>query len=733
MKDTKRTKLILQLSLVVSFMILIVISVVFMEQFKSIPSNHEKIIQSYNIQDNLQQLYINLLEAENSQRAFLLTQNNTFIPAYNTKKSAITTILDSNYYLVEPENPKRSHFTRLDSLINLRIEHLDRVLLNSSRIEDFEILHDGLTGNTQSMEEIKALIDSLKHIENYESGLAAFANQKKGKCHLLYLLAEMLFSLGAFLLAYIILVKNLKQHEFANRKLKISNTIFEQVEKISDSAHWHFSMDEKILHFSTHMYTLLGYEPDSFIPDLKFVFRTVLKSDRKVLIETLRKIRDSDDPNTIEFDFFQKDGSIRTFRMAVCMMKDGQDQEIAIGANLDVTNEKEQDLRLQKLFSDLQIQNNIFKNAEILAGTGSYSYHHESRKTEFSDNLFRILGYPPNSFIPSADKIVQATNLAENGKKCSDQDLLNLVEKHGEFPIKIVTQNGKSLILASKMKLHSESGEIISIITFKDVTADITIRNSLEDKNTELTQIISELDSFNHIASHDLQEPLRKIQTFASRILSGNISEREPKEADYLVRIQNSAKRMQKLINDLLSLTLITKGEKVSSIVSLNQLLEESIRDLTPDLLEKKSIVSYSILPEADVIPFQIRQLFDNLITNALKYSKSNEPLQLEIKAQKLSTEDAQRFRLSKPKDYIKISFVDNGIGFDQMYADTIFAPFKRLHTRSEYTGTGVGLSICKKVMENHKGYIYATSEVDKGTTFHLIFPRKTAKTPPNE
>jgi signal transduction histidine kinase len=288
-----------------------------------------------------------------------------------------------------------------------------------------------------------------------------------------------------------------------------------------------------------------------------------------------------------------------------------------------------------------------------------------------------------------------------------------------------VTPEGKTVFLTSKEKLSSETGEDISIISFKDVSAEIRVRRKLKRKNAELIKSVDELDSFNHIASHDLQEPLRKIQLFASQLLADGIERREPKEADVLLRIRNAANRMQTLINDLLSLTRITKWDKVFKRVSLTELLEACIRDLKSDLEQKRAVLSYHILPEAEVIPFQIEQLFCNLISNALKYSRSGVPLHLEIKEEAITEEEKTKFRIAQAQDYVKIVFCDNGIGFEQIYAETIFAPFKRLHSQSQYSGTGIGLSICRKVVESHKGFIYAESRSEGGATFTILLPKK--------
>jgi signal transduction histidine kinase/CHASE3 domain sensor protein len=725
MDGTKRARLALHLSLIVSFLILTIMTVITIDQFRAIPSGHLRVLESLKTQNTLQQLFTVLVETESRQRAYLITQEEDHLQQYHEKKASIQPLLQSLDTAIIPGSPQRMLLESLDSLVRLRVSRLDSILLMSEPQDELTALKKGIRENERIVAEIRVLTEQLRKMETAEVNLQASSTQRKTAIHPMYLLAEMCFSLAIFTVAYIILNRNLVKQRRANQQLSISNTIYKQVEKISDSGHWHFSLRDKKIHFSTNMYRLLGYEPQSFQPDMNTIIKTIHKDDRIIFIRALRLLRTSSETPAVEFRALQKDGFIRTFRMIACQTTDGDNQKIVIGANLDLTEEIESNKRLQRLYRDQKIQNNIFKNSEALAATGSYSYHHSLGKTEFSDNLFRILGFEPNSSVPSADKIMRAIQLPKKGSAYSDQDLLELISKYGKAPIKIVTPEGKTVFLTSKEKLSSETGEDISIISFKDVSAEIRVRRKLKRKNAELIKSVDELDSFNHIASHDLQEPLRKIQLFASQLLADGIAGREPKEADVLLRIRNAANRMQTLINDLLSLTRITKWDKVFKRVSLTELLEACIRDLKSDLEQKRAVLSYHILPEAEVIPFQIEQLFCNLISNALKYSRSGVPLHLEIKEEAITEEEKTKFRIAQAQDYVKIVFCDNGIGFEQIYAETIFAPFKRLHSQSQYSGTGIGLSICRKVVESHKGFIYAESRSEGGATFTILLPKK--------
>jgi signal transduction histidine kinase len=266
--------------------------------------------------------------------------------------------------------------------------------------------------------------------------------------------------------------------------------------------------------------------------------------------------------------------------------------------------------------------------------------------------------------------------------------------------------------------LHDEKGEVMG---FAKVTRDLTERKHAEDvlrkKNRELERINQELSSFAYIASHDLQEPLRKIQTFISRISElekDNLSERS---RDYFTRIENAGERMQQLINDLLSYSRTRPDETKMEDVDLNALLRDVIKNLSQAIEEKHATVDVGDLPHVRGIKFQLQQLFANLLSNALKFSRAGVRPHIRVAALK------ENLTEEEVREGNQIIVEDNGIGFDEEYKEKIFELFQRLHGRSEYAGTGIGLAIVKKIVENHNGSIYATSVPGQGSTFHISLP----------
>lgn len=244
----------------------------------------------------------------------------------------------------------------------------------------------------------------------------------------------------------------------------------------------------------------------------------------------------------------------------------------------------------------------------------------------------------------------------------------------------------------------------------------------LELKNRDLVNMNIELQSFAYISSHDLQEPLRKIQTFASRLADLDEQNISAIAKTYLSRIEMSAKKMQNLIQDLLTYSRTNSAERVFTNVKVDIIAEEVVSDFSERIEEKNAVVEYSNLGEATVIQFQFRQLLHNLVENALKFSKPGIPPHVKISMEKIDGKLLPNAEF-KDKTYFHLQVSDNGIGFELIYKEKIFEVFQRLNTESEYKGTGIGLAIVKKIVENHKGIISVSSEKGEGSVFNIYIP----------
>jgi len=245
-----------------------------------------------------------------------------------------------------------------------------------------------------------------------------------------------------------------------------------------------------------------------------------------------------------------------------------------------------------------------------------------------------------------------------------------------------------------------------------------------EEKGKRAVELIianKELLAFNYIASHDLVEPLRKIQVFATIILEKESENLSVKGKDYFRRMQTAAARMQQLIDDLLSYSRTNATDRKFEVTDLTMILQEVMVELKETIEEKHATIEATGLCPAYIIPFQFRQLMHNLINNALKFSNEGIPPHIIIKSEIVT--GGPNNKLIPGKEYCHITFTDNGIGFEPEYSERIFEVFQKLHGKDEYAGTGIGLAIVKKIVDNHNGLITATSELNKGASFDIYIP----------
>lgn len=381
--------------------------------------------------------------------------------------------------------------------------------------------------------------------------------------------------------------------------------------------------------------------------------------------------------------------------------------------------------KVKKLNEELHFANQISDNAERVAGISHWKINIKTGKFFYSDNFYRILGLDPNSFEPNLENFLAFIH---------PDDLEETLKQHNESMEKltptsmiyrIIRPDGEIRYLNSAGDFtYNNKGELVKIGVSNDITNEYASKLALEEKNKSLVAINAELESFNQIVSHDLQEPLRKIQMFISRIEDTESSTISEKGKDYFAKIKLSANRMQNLMVDLVNYSRTIKDNKVFVKTDLDKLVNDVIHELSINIEEKNAKITVNPLPKINAIPFQIHQLFVNLISNSLKYSKENVPPQITITAEKIGDNETIKDILLSDKKYHKIIVSDNGIGFKQEFSEKIFMLFKRLETDKEYLGTGLGLAICKKIVENHNGYIKADGIPDTGSVFTIYLPK---------
>ncbi|WP_142685705.1 hybrid sensor histidine kinase/response regulator [Chitinophaga polysaccharea] len=263
------------------------------------------------------------------------------------------------------------------------------------------------------------------------------------------------------------------------------------------------------------------------------------------------------------------------------------------------------------------------------------------------------------------------------------------------------------------------------------------LEQKVRERTEELREINKSLEASNHdlqqfasVASHDLKEPLRKIQLFGA-ILRDRFLQTDPNALSYMERIVSSSERMARLINDLLSYSRLSVAS-INEITDFNKIIEEILVDLELMITERNAVITVEKMPQIEAVPGQIRQVFQNIISNALKFSRKDVPPEINISADTVTDLNPDSAAFTEGQ-YCRIIIRDNGIGFNEKYLSKIFTIFQRLHTSDLYEGTGIGLAIAKKVIDKHGGLITARSREGEGSTFIIVLPLKQPRTIPAE
>jgi PAS domain S-box-containing protein len=380
-----------------------------------------------------------------------------------------------------------------------------------------------------------------------------------------------------------------------------------------------------------------------------------------------------------------------------------------VGAYMSLAMEQAQ------LYSDLQSSESRYKN---LIENASDMIYRTNLKGDFifmNSMVKKLLGYDEHHVLQfnyldliRHDYRIKASEFYANQVK--ERNL----NSYFEFPA--LHKDGHEVWIGQNVQLIIEQGRLIG---FQAVARNITERKQMEEallqQKEALSRANAELEQFAFVAAHDLQEPLRKIQAFGDRLNTKYKAALDEQGQDYLARMQNSADRMRNLISDLLAFAKVNKEES-RELVDLNRILKEVSSDLQTHLEETQGEIKSTPLPNLLANPTQMRQLFQNLLGNAIKFKRPGVAPIVSVSAQR-SFDGGWRIQIA-----------DNGIGFDESYKDRIFKVFQRLHSREQYEGTGMGLAIVQKIMTAHGGSINVSSQLNHGTTFTLLFPLQSTK-----
>ncbi len=513
-------------------------------------------------------------------------------------------------------------------------------------------------------------------------------------------------------------------------RLQQSEELSKQAQALAHVGNWDWNISENKVHWTDELYRIYGLEPQSTEITLESFLDFVHPQDVELVMEETRKTIQEKQAGNFYHRIILPSGVEKILHARSEALTDDKGEVIKIiGTSQDVTTEK----LLERKNRDSQIFIEKIAHATpcVIA-----SYNIQSGKYVFvSAGLTKLLGYQPEEVLQQGTSFflerIHPDDLAplmlKNAEalKRANDSIHDSNEPIVEFQYRVRHSNGQFRWLHTFGTVfdRNQNNEVEHVLNISlDITDAIDASEVLKQRTIELQQSNASLEEFAFVASHDLKEPLRKIITFSDRLIVTETSSISNEGRSLLNKITNSTIRMEQMINDLLSLSVVS-ADKTFSRVNLKKLLEDVLITFEHRIEERQAKIEISELPDMNVVPSQIRQLFQNILSNAFKFSKQNVSPVIAIRHRIINHSKLDDASVQKSEQYLELEISDNGIGFDNSQVDKIFAVFQRLHERTSYEGTGIGLAICKKIVENHGGRIFATGRPMDGAIFTILLP----------
>lgn len=529
-----------------------------------------------------------------------------------------------------------------------------------------------------------------------------------------------------------------KNIELENKTIQL-----EEAQQLAHIGSWEWDVVANNIEWSDELFRIFGLTPQVIKADYENYLRYIHPDDREYVNSIIQSALKNHQP----YSFFHKvacaDGKVRILSATGKVITDGAGKVIKIsGTAQDVTDQKkyEEELKIsEERFYKIFDSNPVPMSLSDI-NTSKIKYANNRFYTAFGYSKEEVIGRSSEELgllDPEESKrvvnlifgyLLEDRTLAEVQALSKEEKELLLLklkqsEKMKDFEILYTRKNGEKFPALVSYEVIRIGVDSYTVASYQDITERKKAEALLRSQNFQLEKMNKELQSFAYISSHDLQEPLRKIQTFASRIKEKEEYNLTDSGKDMFSRMQEAAKRMQTLIQDLLAYSRNNTTEQKTEIINLNEIITDVKEDLQQELLDKNATIEAEHLSDVSIIPFQFRQLMQNLISNSLKFSKPENPPHIIIRSEIGTGLEFNIDKLTPDKNYCHISVSDNGIGFEQHYSEKIFEVFQRLHSKNEYNGTGIGLSIVKKIVDNHNGIIIAKGEPNKGATFDIYIP----------
>ena len=511
-------------------------------------------------------------------------------------------------------------------------------------------------------------------------------------------------------------------------QLRQSEQLNKQAQAITHIGNWIWEMGTGEIYWSDELYRIYGLEPQSEIMTFERWFDMIHPDDRERRLTEIKKSMTTLEVADYTMRIIAADGKVKVLRgKGEVITERSRKRMKLVGSCQDVTTEFNLNKELKEKEDYLkQLINNAPDAIIVVDKNSTISLWNPKTEEIFGWLAEEVMGKDVNEILIPPQNRESYTRELNRYLETGVTTVLNRT-----MEVKMLHKNNEEFDVALTISQSMQNGKILFIAFLRDITRQKQIKlelqnlnASLASKNSELELMNKELESFNYVASHDLKEPLRKIQIFAHRILEKGSGEIPHATVDYFNKIITASSRMQLLIEDLLVFSQTTAGKDKFEQVNLNEVLGEVLNMLSTAIEEKRAVIQSEVLPVVKAIPFQMQQLFLNLISNAIKYSNVEVSPRIHIAVRPVKGLVIEHPLLLEDTAYWEFKVEDNGIGFSEEYSEKIFELFQRLHNKDKYFGTGIGLAICKKILHNHHGFIRAQSEVAKGSVFYFYLPK---------